>query len=213
MALEDDTRIAETAPDVAVTRLVEATLATLTDDMIARLSQVASDGLTWLDELQRSRVQDAITILSRMLASGDLARLAGLARVLGAAEDALTDDLVTRLSALASSGLAVLDGLHQADMDRYAACWRRLTDVLTPSVVERLAASLPMALDLIEEARKTGLLQDALAGLKGARERFAAKPRPQGGVAGLWALLKDADNQRTIQALLFYGRHLLTPKG
>ena len=194
MTLEDDTRIAETAPDVAVTRLVEATLATLTDDMISRLSQVASEGLTWLDELQRSRVQEAITILSQMLASGDLARLAGLARVLGAAEDALTDDLVTRLSALASSGLTVLD-------------------VLTPSVVERLAASLPAVLDLIEAARKTGLLQDAMAGLKGARERFAALPRPQGGVGGLWTLLKDADNQRTIQALLFYGRHLLTPKG
>ena len=194
MTLEDDTRIAETAPDVAVTRLVEATLATLTDDMISRLSQVASEGLTWLDELQRSRVQEAITILSQMLASGDLARLAGLARVLGAAEDALTDDLVTRLSALASSGLTVLD-------------------VLTPSVVERLAASLPAVLDLIEAARKTGLLQDAMAGLKGARERFAALPRPQGGVGGLWTLLKDADNQRTIQALLFYGRHLLSPKG
>jgi uncharacterized protein YjgD (DUF1641 family) len=194
MALEDDTRIAETAPDVAVTRLVEATLATLTDDMISRLSQVASEGLTWLDELQRSRVQEAITILSQMLASGDLARLAGLARVLGAAEDALTDDLVTRLSALASSGLTVLD-------------------VLTPSVVERLAASLPAVLDLIEAARKTGLLQDAMAGLKGARERFAALPRPQGGVGGLWTILKDADNQRTIQALLFYGRHLLSPKG
>ena len=194
MTLEDDTRIAETAPDVAVTRLVEATLATLTDDMISRLSQVASEGLTWLDELQRSRVQEAITILSQMLASGDLARLAGLARVLGAAEDALTDDLVTRLSALASSGLTVLD-------------------VLTPSVVERLAASLPAVLDLIEAARKTGLLQDAMAGLKGARESFAALPRPQGGVGGLWTLLKDADNQRTIQALLFYGRHLLSPKG
>ena len=194
MTLEDDTRIAETAPDVAVTRLVEATLATLTDDMISRLSQVASEGLTWLDELQRSRVQEAITILSQMLASGDLARLAGLARVLGAAEDALTDDLVTRLSALASSGLTVLD-------------------VLTPSVVERLAASLPAVLDLIEAARKTGLLQDAMAGLKGARERFAALPRPQGGVGGLWTILKDADNQRTIQALLFYGRHLLSPKG
>ncbi len=213
MALEDDTRIHETAPDVAVTRLVEATLATLTDDMIGRLSEVVSEGLTWLDELQRARVREAIPILSHMLASGDLARLAGLARILGAAEDALTDDLVTRLAALASGGMTLLDGLHQADIDRYAKLWGRLTEVLTPKVVERLAVSLPEILDLIEEVRKTGLLQDALAGLKGARERFAVLPRPQGGVAGLWALLKDADNQRTIQALLFYGHRLWAPKG
>ncbi len=213
MALEDDSRIHETAPDVAVTRLVEATLATLTDDMIGRLSEVASEGLTWLDELRRAGVREAIPILSQMLASGDLARLAGLARVLGAAEDALTDDLVTRLSALASGGMTLLDGLHQADIDCYLKLSRRLVEILTPSVMERLATNLPEILDLIEEARKTGLLQDALAGLKSAREDFAALPRPQGGVAGLWTLLKDANNQRTIQALLFCGRRMLTPKG
>ena len=212
MPLEDDTRIHETAPDIAVTRLVEATLATLTDDMIGRLSEAAGEGLTWLDELQQSRVREVIPILSRMVASGDLERLAGLARMLGAAEDALTDDLVTRLSTLASGGMTVLDGLNQVDIKRYIQLLGRLGDVLTPSVVDRLVKGLPAVLGLIEQACATGLLQDAMAGLQGVRERLASIPRPQGGLAGLWALMKDADNQRTMQALLLYGRHVLTPK-
>lgn len=212
MSLEDDTEIDKAAADVAVRRLVEASLATLTDDMIGRLSQVASEGLTWLDDLQRSRVREAIPLLSQMVATGDLERLAGLARVLGAAEDALTDDLVVRLAALASGAMTVLDRLNQADFDYYAKLGKRLGDVLTPSVVDRLVKNLPAVLDLIEQVCATGLLRDAMAGLQDVREGLASLPRPQGGLAGLWALMKDPDNQRTIQALLLYGHHVLTPK-
>lgn len=195
-------------PNIAVSRLVEASLETLTDEMVGRLAKTASDSLTLLDDLNRSRLNELLPVISEMAASGDLARLAALARVWGAAEDALTDDLVGRLAGLASGMMTIMDHFN-GDTGHVKRLWESLAEALTPALMERAVKSLPAILELLGQAQESGLLQEAMAGVERARRELATLPRPAGGVAGLWALFKDADNQRTIQALLLYGRHVL----
>ncbi|MHB8253808.1 MAG: hypothetical protein ACYDEV_08945 [Acidiferrobacter sp.] len=208
MSLEE-TNTQGTDPDAAVARLVEASFETLTDEMVGRLAKTASETLTLLDEFQSHRVTEALPILGEMVASGDLARLAHLARLVGAAEDALTDDLVVRLAAFASGGMTMLDRVNQADTDHYWRLWERLAEGLTPALMDRVVKVVPVVLDLLEQAQESGLLQDAMEGLLRTRKQLAALPRPAGGLAGLWAIMKDAENQRTLQALLLYGRQVL----
>ncbi|HUW98751.1 MAG TPA: hypothetical protein VMV40_07930 [Acidiferrobacter sp.] len=212
MTLEDSNSV-EGGADAQVTRLIEASFETLTDDMIGRLAKTASDSLTLLDELNRSHITEALPAISELVASGDLARLAALARFLGAAEDALTDDMIGRLSAMASGGLTILDRANSVDVDRLWHLVARLGAVLTPALVDRLTKCLPSLLDLFLQAQESGLLRDAMGAALRTREQITTLSRPAGGFGGLWALMKDADNQRVIQSLLLFGRHFLGEKG
>ena len=193
--------------------LIEAGFETLTDEMVGRLTQAASQGLDMLDDLQRHHISEVLPLVGELAASGDLARLARLARLVGAAEDALTDDLVTRLVGLASQTMTVLDHVTRVDDGRYARIWERLEERLTPALVDRTLKALPPLLDLFECVAASGVLPDAAKGSKQLQEELAQAPRPGGGLAGLWTLLKDADNQRVLQALLLYGRRVLNIEG
>ncbi len=175
------------AVDNGVDGLVAAGFATLTDDMVGRLSETASEALTVLDGVKRARLAEALPVLEALVSSGDLARLAHMARLLGAAEDALTDDLVTRLAALGSAAMTWLDRLQTVD-------------------VERLLGALPGLLAVVEAAQAEGLVDDAVRAMRTLRARMQAVPPPAGGLAGLWALARDRDNQRVMQALLIAAR-------
>ncbi|WP_298139782.1 hypothetical protein [Acidiferrobacter sp.] len=189
--------------------LIGAGFETLTDEMVGRLAQAASQGLDVLDDLQRHRISsEVLPTLGELAASGDLARLARLARLVGAAEDALTDEMVGRLAGLASRTMSILDHVSCADDGRYARIWERLTERLTPALVDRILKALPALLDLFERVAASGLFTDFADGIEGLQGELAKAPRPSGGLAGLWALLKDADNQRVLQALLLYGRRV-----
>ena len=193
--------------------LVEAGFETLTDEMVGRLAQAASQGLDVLDELQRHRVLEILPLVGEFAASGDLARLVRLARLVGAAEDALTDDLVTRLAGLASHAMTVVDHVTRADDGRYARIWERVDERLTPTLVDRALKALPALLDLFERVTASGVLADCVEGFERLQGDLANAPRPGGGLGGLWALFKDADNQRVLQALLLYARHALKIDG
>ncbi len=189
--------------------LSEAAFETLTDEMIGRLAQAASQGLDLLDDVQRHRIAEMLPILGQLAASGDLARLAHLARLLGAAEDALTDDLVTRLAGLASRAMTLLDRVGRLDDGYYARMWGHIEERLTPALLDRSLKALPVALDLLERASEGGALTDLVDAAARLPQDLALAPRPSGGIAGLWALMKDAENQRVLQALLLYGRRAL----
>ena len=193
--------------------LVEAGFETLTDEMVGRLAQAASQGLDVLDDLQRHRILEILPLVGEFAASGDLARLMRLARLMGAAEDALTDDLVTRLAGLASHAMTIVDHVTRADDGRYARIWERVDERLTPTLVDRALKALPVLLDLFEGVTASGVLADFVEGFERLQGELAKAPRPGGGLGGLWALLKDADNQRVLQALLIYGRHALKIEG
>lgn len=190
--------------------LVEAAFETLTDEMIGRLAKTASDGLTLLDEMQAHRVAEALPVIKELVASGDLVRLSHLVRLVGAAEDALTDDLVGRLAGLASHGMTVLDRLGRPDSERYWEMAARLSDGLTPAVLDRLFKQLPALLGLLEGLQESGVLEDVVGAVERTRKDLSSLPRPGGGLSGLWALMKDAENQRTLQALLLFGRQVLS---
>ena len=82
------------ALNMEVERIAESAADALTDDIVARLANVAGDGLTLLDQATQSNLDKALPAISRMVENGDLDRVVNLSRVLGAAGDALTDDII-----------------------------------------------------------------------------------------------------------------------
>lgn len=100
---------ANDTPVSALERLGQSAQDALTDEMVARLAEAASGGLTLLDQLNRSGVGKALPVLAKMAENGDLERVAQLARLVGSAQDALTDEMVARLAELVSKTLTLLD--------------------------------------------------------------------------------------------------------
>ncbi|MHB1565709.1 MAG: hypothetical protein ACYCXG_03145 [Acidiferrobacter sp.] len=193
-----------------LTRLTEGAFDALTDEMIARMAKTAGDGLTLLDEMGDSGIREALPVIARLVKSGDLARIAHLARVWGAVEDALTDEMITRLAGVAGYTITLLDHLER---DNFLATLDKLTrpnGPLSPELLERLVVVLPSLVAVLEQAQKTKLLETAVTGIEKTRAEGASCPAPGGGLGGLWAILKDANNQRTLQALLAWARHIFS---
>ena len=90
----------------------------LTDDMVTRLSTTLGQGLDLLDRVNRSGLEEALPVLAELVQSGDLQRIAAMARLIGAAQDAWSDDMVGRLSAMAAGTLDLLDRVNRSGIDR-----------------------------------------------------------------------------------------------
>lgn len=216
-------------------RLLAGARDALTDDTVARLSATVGNGLDALDRANRSGVWDALPTVSALVQSGDLQRVADLARLIGAAEDSLSDDIVGRLSGAAAGGLDLLDrinrsGIMQAlptitrmvesgDLDRLAGLARlvgSMEDSLSDDIVNRLALVATQLAALVDKlARNEGFLrlidvlgreevQDGLIDLAeaacAAKATVAREPAPSGGLFGL---LHVAGNPDTLRALRF----------
>ena len=91
---------------VHLARLVGSAQDAVSDDIVGRVATVATDGIDLLDRINRSGVATALPAITQLVQNGDLDRLIGLARVVGAAQDALSDDIVSRLAATMSDGLS-----------------------------------------------------------------------------------------------------------
>lgn len=87
----------------------------LSDDIVTRLGATLGDSLDLLDRANRADLGRLIPALAQLLDSGDLERLVALARLVGSMQDALSDDIVTRLGALAADGLILLERVVQQD--------------------------------------------------------------------------------------------------
>ena len=159
-------------------RLVAAARDSLTDEMVSRLGATAADGLDLLDKVNRSGVAAALPAISQLVANGDLERLVALARTYGAAQDAMTDEMVGRLAETVSESLSLMDRLHRAGLDRLVGS------------IERLA----------------GVLEQTMAALEAAKRDVAAAPKTAGGFGGLWSLLRDPENQESLRFLLAFAR-------
>ena len=90
----------------------------LTEEMVGRIADAAGGGLSLLDQVHRSGLEKALPTLTRLVADGDIERLAQLARVYGAAQDAMTEEIVGRLAEAASEGLSLLDRLNRGGAGR-----------------------------------------------------------------------------------------------
>jgi uncharacterized protein YjgD (DUF1641 family) len=158
-----------------VERVVAAARDALTDEMVGRLSSTAADAMDMIDQVQRSGLAKAIPQLARLVNDGDLERLAQLARVYAAAQDALTDEMVTRLTDAVGGGLALADQVQRAGLERaipalvqlvengdlqrlvkLARLYSSAEDAVTEEMVGRLAETIGGGMSLLDRLNRGG---------------------------------------------------------
>ncbi|MCL4848881.1 MAG: hypothetical protein KJ066_20205 [Acidobacteria bacterium] len=171
----------------------------LTDEMVGRLSATIGDGLALMDQVNRAGLDRAIPALAEMVHNGDLQRLVKLARVYGSAEDALTDEMVGRLTETVGNGLSLLDRFARGGADRVIGILERLE---SSGALQKLAETLP---DLVERMTR---VQAMLAAIESAAQRTSRLPPARGGLGGMWALMREPEAQDTLRFLLAVGKEL-----
>lgn len=121
-------------------RLAAAARDSLTDEMVGRLSATAAEGIDLLDQVNRSGVGKALPALAQLVANGDLDRLVALARTYGAAQDAMTDEIVSRMAETMGSSLLLMDQLNRAGIDRLLGLLERLVIAMEAATKEMSTA-------------------------------------------------------------------------
>jgi uncharacterized protein YjgD (DUF1641 family) len=180
-------------------RFGEAARDALTDEMVVRLTQTATDAMDLIDRVNRTGLAKAIPALASMVNNGDLDRLVQLARVYGSAEDALTDEMVGRLSETMVEGLSLLDRLNRGGAGRLVELLARLE---AAGSMQRIADALPRLVEKLDTVER--MLQSC----EHAATTTAAGPRSKGGFGGIWQLMSDADNQDALRFLINVGKEL-----
>lgn len=176
----------------------------LTDDMIGRLTAAVGGGLELIDQVHRAGLEKALPVLSRLVADGDLERIAHLARLIGSAEDAMTDDMVGRLAATAGEGMSMIDRITRGPFARLVSIVEHMDET---GFLDRLAEAVPRLVEHADNVeRLLGCLQEA------GKEARSAPPQP-GGIGGLWRMMRDPDSQMTLHFLLTLGRKMRTACG
>jgi len=196
-----------TTPDKAMDlqedmqRFGEAARDAVTDEMVTRLAGTASDAVELIDLVNRSGLAKAIPVLAQMVNNGDLDRMVQLARVYGSAEDALTDEMVGRISETIGEAFSLLDRLSRGGAARFVEMMERMQ---ASGALERMAIILPKLLERMNHVERV------LACLETAEAEAYRAPAPAGGFSGLWQLLRDPETQKTLQFFLVFGKHLRT---
>lgn len=167
---------------VHLARLAGAAQDSMSDETVGRLAGLASDGLDLLDRVNRSQIVHALPTLSALVENGDLERIVHLARMVGAAQDSMSDEMVTRMAGMASDAMCLLDRATRTGL------------------MDRL-------LTVAEKMDEEHILTDFLRCLAGATEEADQIPAPRGGISGLWDLMKQPETQQTIQFLMLLGKH------
>ena len=178
-------------------RLLAAVRDSLTDEMVTRLAGTATDAMDLIDRVNRTGLYKAIPAIAEMVNNGDLDRLAKLARLYSSAEDALTDDMVTRLAETAAEGLSLLDRLNRGGAGRLVEMLGRLE---ASGALKRIAETLPKLLERLD------MLDATLHALEAAGIATASEAKSRGGVGGLWSLMRDPENQDTLRYLINSGK-------
>jgi hypothetical protein len=189
---------------VQLARVYSSAEDALTDEMVGRLSEAVGGGLGLLDQVNRSGLEKALPVLSRMVADGDLDRLAQLARVYSSAEDALTDEMVGRIAETVGEGLSLLDRLSRGGAGRLVEMMEHME---ASGALERVATTLPKLLERMDHLEQLLNCVDAAAA-----DTAKAKPA-QGGLGGLWQMMRESESQQTLQFLLKLGKHIRSSRG
>lgn len=163
---------------VHLARLVGSAQDAVTDDIIGRVATVAADGIDLLDRVNRSGVATALPAITQLVQNGDLDRLIGLARVVGSAQDALSDDIVSRLAIIVGDGLSLLDKANRSGLDR-----------------------------LLETLERENLVANLFDALNRATEDTQAAGHSRGGLGGLWKIAKDPNTQDVMRFFVAFGKH------
>ncbi len=186
-------------PDGEIEGLVAAAQDALTDEMVGRLSATIGDGMALMDQISRAGLERAIPALAEMLNNDDLQRLVKLARVYGSAEDALTDEMVGRLTETVGNGLSLLDRFARGGADRVIGILESLD---RSGALQQFSDTLPRLTERLAR------MQDMLGAIETAATATRRLPPSRGGVGGLWQLMRDPDSQDTLRFLLAVGKEL-----
>jgi len=166
-----------------VERVIAAARDALNDDIISRLSATITQGLELLDRINRSGLDRALPALARLVENGDLERLLGVARVVAAMEDSLSEDIVVRVANTLTGLVTVGDKLARNDG------LLRLVELLGRDDV-----AIPL-LNLAEA-------------ISAAKAEHSSLPPAPGGFGGLWTLATDPGAQEAFRAVALIGKHL-----
>jgi uncharacterized protein YjgD (DUF1641 family) len=173
-------------------RVYHAAQDALTDEMVGRLSDSLGEGLSLLDQVNRSDLEKALPTISRMAADGDLERLSQLARVYSSAQDALTDEMVGRLAETLGEGLSLLDRVNRSGFWRLVEVMEKLEST---GALERIANALPQLVERL----------DMVTGMLHCVENAAIKAKEQpasGGIGNLWSMMTNEKTARSLQFLI-----------
>jgi hypothetical protein len=218
----------------------------LTDDTVTRLAATLGSSLDLIDRANRSGVGDALPTLMAMVRNGDLQRVADLARLVGAAEDSLSDDIVVRMSGTVAGAMDLLDRVNRSgivralptitrmveggDLERLAGLARLLAaaeDSLSDDIVNRLATVATDLAALVDKlARNPGFLrlidvlgrEDVQYGLVdmanaacAAKQEAAKLPPAPGGIFGLLRIASDPATQNALRFVSLVAAQMRSP--
>ena len=170
----------------------------LTEEMVGRIAAAASDGLSLMDQVNRSGLEKALPTLTRLVADGDVERLAQLARVYGAAQDALGEEIIGRLAEAMSEGLSLLDRLNRGGAGRLVEMLAKLE---ASGSLKRVADLLPTFVDRLDMVG--GLLESMETAAKQAEAE-----RTEGGLISMYRMMTDSRTQETLRFMLALGQHM-----
>ena len=147
----------------------------LSDDMIAQPIAAQPASAAFVAQVEASGLANAIPMLGRMVENGDAQRLANLARAYAAAEDAVTEEMVGRLSEAVGGGLALIDQVQRSGLERalpalvelvdngdlerlvqLARLYSAAEDAVTEELVARLADTIGTGLSLMDRLSRGG---------------------------------------------------------
>lgn len=191
--------MAEAALNEDIERVLAAARDSLSDEMVSRLSGTVADAIDLVDRVNRTGLADAIPALAAMVHNGDLERLTKLARVYGAAEDALTEDTVARLAETMAESLSLLDRLNRGGAGRLVTV---LTQLESSGALQRIADTMSRMLHKLET------IERVVHAFEEARAETDKQPRSSGGFGGLWALMRDPQTQDALRFMVNVGKKL-----
>jgi hypothetical protein len=190
--MNTETKEEKAVMELEIERLVAAGRDSLTDEMVGRLAGSAAEALDLVDKAGRAGLSKAIPALAEMVNNGDLERLVQVARVYHAAQDALTDEMIGRISETLGEGMSLLDRVNRSGFWRLVEVMERLEST---GALGRIAETLPQLLERL----------DMLGGLLTCVEDAASKSKAQpvsGGFGSLWRLMTDEKSVRSLQFLI-----------
>ena len=170
----------EVKPGDELSGLMRAARDSVTDDMIARLTESAAQAMDLLDR-------------------GDLERITRYARVAGAAEDAVTDDMIGRFATLAGEATMMVDRMNSSGVMKLIDLLGQLNGT---GALDRIAAKLPALVDNLE------LIENMLGCMQEASREVKEAPAPGGGILPLLAMMRDPENQKALQFFMAVGRRM-----
>jgi uncharacterized protein YjgD (DUF1641 family) len=152
-------------------------------------------------------------------------------RLFMAVSEALTDQMVERLSTTGSNSLEVIDRLNDEDtreavltfLDQMTALHRAgglvamfeiihmlgaIRNALTDPMIERLTTFLENTVNTLSTEAIAGMAEDSCMALRDARAKMEDAPQPRGGIFTTLRMLSEPETQHSLRFLLAFASQL-----